>query len=348
MFLVRRVREQSLAQSLPMNDVISLTKALCEIESITGNERQVINFVSGLLACEGFVVEQQLLPDSMRANLFARLSDSPKVLLTTHLDTVPPHIPVTTRGEWLVGRGVCDAKGIAAAMITAALNMRSPDVALLFVVGEETISDGAKWAGHHFKHSFDYIIDGEPTDLKLASSMKGAFVFEVSAKGVAGHSAYPQSGHSAVHQLIGDAQRILDFAWPSNKEFGDTTVNIGVIKGGQAPNVIAADASFTGVMRLSCSVDEAKSQLEKLIDPKSTLKVLSSSAPRKLHTVDGFDLCHVAFGCDIPYLEKLGKPLLFGPGSILDAHTSDEKIRIADLHMAVTQYEQLCQKLSVL
>jgi acetylornithine deacetylase len=325
-----------------MHDVVSLTKTLCAIESLTGHEHEVMTFVAELLRAEGYTVELQTLPGTDRSNVYASLSSAPKILLTTHLDTVPPHIPVREEGEWLIGRGVCDAKGIAAAMICAALKLKSPDVALLFVVGEETISDGAKWAG---QHTFDYFIDGEPTDLKLALSMKGALVFELSASGKAGHSAYPQSGHSAVHQLVADAKRILDFTWPKNAEFGHTTVNIGVIKGGQAPNVIAADAYLNGVMRLSNGVDEAITDLKRLIDPVTTLKVLSSSAPRKLHTVDGFETCHVAYGCDIPHLEKLGKALLFGPGSILDAHTSSEKIRIADLHTAVEKYEELCNKL---
>jgi acetylornithine deacetylase len=330
-----------------MRDVVSLTKALCAIESTTGNEQQVVDFVANLLASNGFTVERQTLPGSNRSNLYAFCADNPKILLTTHLDTVPPHIPVrlSDDGEWLIGRGVCDAKGIAAAIICAALDLKDPRVALLFVVGEETVSDGAKWAAKEFKRSFDFIIDGEPTDLKLASSMKGALVFELSASGKAGHSAYPQTGHSAVHQLVHDAANILGYAWPDSPVFGDTTVNIGVIKGGQAPNVIAADAYLNGVMRLSYGADEAEQQLRQLINPWTTLKILSKSAPRRLHVVEGFETCQVAFGCDIPHLEKLGTPLLFGPGSILEAHTSGEKIRIKDLADAVLAYQRLCRSL---
>lgn len=330
-----------------MLDVIALTKSLCDIESITGNEKAVVDFVAGLLSQHGFHVERQVLPYGERANLFASRSANPRVLMTTHLDTVPPHFPAreSEDKEWLIGRGVCDAKGIAAAMICAACNLKKEDVALLFVVGEETISDGAKHAAKALGRSFEFIIDGEPTDSKLASSMKGALVFELSVPGKSGHSAYPQSGHSATHQLIHDTQRLLDFAWPASPDFGETTINIGVVKGGQAPNVIAADAYCNGVMRLACSVADAEKAFEQVIDKTTVLRVLSRSEPRKLRTVPGFDTCQVAFGCDIPHLEKLGVPLLFGPGSILEAHTKDEKIRIADLREAVSGYERLCRSL---
>lgn len=335
-----------------MRDVVELTKALCAIPSVTGDEKQVCDFVCDFLEKEGYEVERQTLPAGNRANIFARCpQSSPKILLTTHLDTVPPHFPVSTSedGEWLVGRGVCDAKGIAAAMMCAALNRKDAgfrDVALLFVVGEETVSDGAKFAARNMNHVFDYVINGEPTDMKLASSMKGVLVFEMSSRGKAGHSAYPETGDSAVHQLIKDAWRIVDFAWPESDAFGKTTVNIGAFHGGLAPNVIAPDANLNGVVRLTCSVDEGKDHLSRLVDPKTHIQFLSSSAPRQLHVVDDFETCHVAFGCDIPHLEKLGTPLLFGPGSILDAHTAGEKVRIEDLRTAVLKYESLCKILS--
>ena len=326
-----------------MLDVVLLTKELCAIESVTGNEKEISGFVAGLLQANGFKVEFQPLPNSHRANVYAFRSESPKILLTTHLDTVPPHIPVSESpdGEWLMGRGVCDAKGIAAALICGAIRAQSDDVALLFVVGEETISDGAKWAAQSMHHRFDFVIDGEPTDLKLASSMKGALVFELSATGKAGHSAYPESGYSALHQLIRDANRIMSFAWPDA-----TTVNIGVMNGGVAPNVHAPDAHLSGVMRLTCSVDETKRNLKLLVHPETQIKILSMSEPRQLHVMDGFETCQVAFGCDIPHLEKLGAPILFGPGSILDAHTQGEKIRKSDLYKAVDSYERMIRVLS--
>jgi len=328
-----------------MLDVVQLTNDLCAIESITGNEMSVCQYVAKLLESNGFTIAHQKLPNGDRANLYAHRSSVPRILLTTHLDTVPPHIPVTEDAEWLFGRGVCDAKGIAAAMICAALSAKNDDVALLFVVGEETISDGAKWAAQLLNHHFDFIIDGEPTDLKLATSMKGALVFELSATGKAGHSAYAESGYSALHQLIADAQRIISFPWPNSPIFGQTTVNIGCMEGGVAPNVHAAQAQMNGVMRLSCSVDEAILNLQRLTNPQTTLKILSKSEPRKLYTVDGFETCQVAFGCDIPHLEKLGTPILFGPGSILDAHTSHERIRKKDLIEAAKAYEQMIRAL---
>jgi acetylornithine deacetylase len=148
-----------------------------------------------------------------------------------------------------------------------------------------------------------------------------------------------------VHQLIEDAAKLLAFAWPYSEAFGQTTINIGTIRGGQAPNVFASDAVLTGMIRLSCSSEEARSYLAKLLNPTTTLRILSSSSPRSLHIVPGFETCHVSFGCDIPHMEKLGTPLLLGPGSILDAHTDGEKVRINDLHTAVNKYEQLCKSL---
>lgn len=335
-----------------MRDVVELTKALCAISSVTGNEKEVCDYVAELLKNDGYEVEVQALPGQNRANVFAQLKHcKPNILLTTHLDTVPPFIPaaISSDGEWLVGRGVCDAKGIAAAMLCAANRLKVSKFenhALLFVVGEETVSDGAKFAAQTMTQSFNYVINGEPTDMKLASSMKGALVFEMSAQGKAGHSAYPQSGHSAVHQLIQDASRIINFPWPSSPAFGQTTANIGVFNGGKAPNVLASEAYLNGVVRLTCSVDEGKEHLSGLVDPKTSLRFLSASAPRQLHTVAGFETCHVAYGCDIPHLEKLGTPLLFGPGSILDAHTDGEKVRIKDLHDAVNKYQDLCRMLA--
>lgn len=333
-------------------DVIALTRKLVDIESVTGHEEPLSELLTALLTKAGFEVTLQPLQGQKRANIYAQVKGAvPQVLLTTHFDTVPPFFKSTLSddGEWLLGRGVCDAKGIAAAMICAAMKIKesqSETPALLFVVGEETTSDGAKWAAKQMKQRFAAVINGEPTEMKLASSMKGVLVFELSAEGRAGHSAYPESGYSALHQLILDSAKILNFDWPRSEIFGDTTVNIGVLEGGVATNVFAAHAHLKGVMRLSCSTAEALANLSTLIHPKTTLKVLSRAEPRVLKTAPGFETAPVSFGCDIPHLEALGPALLFGPGSILDAHTDHERVRVKDLHEAVSRYEALCRTLA--
>jgi acetylornithine deacetylase len=340
-----------MASNTPPLDVIELTMALCHISSLTNDESKVMAFVCELLVEKGFEVKRQQVGPMGRDNLYAQWPNSkPSVLLTTHLDVVPPYFPPrrSDDGEWLIGRGVCDAKGIAAAMICAALALLQDDildVALLFVVGEETSSDGAKAAVHQFLPSMRYIIDGEPTDLKLASAMKGAIVFELEAHGRSGHSAYPESGHSAVHQLSRDVHAILQHDWPSSDVLGSTTVNIGRIEGGVAPNVIAAHALARGVMRTTADAKDLADTLKQLIDPTCVLRVLSSSSPFIFNSISGFDTCVVGFGCDVPHLSSMGIPLLIGPGSILEAHTAGEKIRVAELHEAVSVYQKLCRQL---
>lgn len=338
--------------------VVELAQQLCAIPSVTGNEATVIDLMVDLLKAYGFEVERQPVGTIKgRDNLFAWPAghkEDVEVLLSTHLDTVPPFFPPTLSddGEWLVGRGVCDAKGIAACMLLAASNCTQKGenrVGLLFVVGEETTSDGAKTTSELGRPRVHYIVNGEPTDLKLAVGMKGALVFDLHTEGVAGHSAYPDTGHSAVHQLCHDVSAILTHDWPNSPDFGPTTVNVGAIAGGVAPNVIAEQAHAKCVMRTTVDVSGLQKQVENLLThdgPKPTqMTIQSAYSPDKLHAVEGFETCVVAFGSDVPHLKNLGVPLLIGPGSILDAHTDHERVRVADLEKAVDLYEQLCEKL---
>ncbi len=335
-------------------NVIELTKRLCAISSITGDEILVVNEVDKILCDLGFTVKRQQVGDKPgRDNLFAYSdSDKPTILLTTHLDTVAPHFAtsLSADGEWLVGRGVCDAKGAAAAMIIAASELQSEgqtDVGLLFVVGEETHSDGAKAINADFIPSVKYFIDGEPTDLKLTVGMKGAIVFDLEATGQAGHSAYPETGHSAIHQLCSHIQALIAHQWPVDHEFGATTINIGKIEGGVGGNVIAPSAWASGVMRTSVDAGILLKQMEQILNTNRATKLIikSASSPVRLHDVEGFEKCVVAFGSDVPHLAHLGTPLLIGPGSIFDAHTAGEKVRVRDLQQAVVVYKELCRKL---
>lgn len=330
-------------------DVVELAFRLCSIPSVTGEEAEVVNQVERDLQIFGFSTQRQTVGGKVgRDNLLAFVGQTvPDILLSTHLDTVPLFFSPQQEGEWLVGRGVCDAKGIAAAMMCAAallLESGEQRVGLLFVVGEETDSAGAK-AAVKFAPKVKFVINGEPTDLKLAKAMKGALVVGLEASGKAGHSAYPASGHSALHQLVDDAHAILHHPWPADEGYGQTTVNIGRMEGGVAGNVIAEHASALLVMRAATDVDQIEDQLKKLLHENTKATVHSKTQPAKLHEVAGVDTCVVAFGSDVPHLAPLGTVLLIGPGSILDAHTDHEKIRVSDLQKAVQVYKDLCLKL---
>lgn len=347
-----------------MLDVVDLTIELCTIPSITENEADVVDHLTTILKKLGAHVTRENVGGTVgRDNLLAVADKNRPVdlLLTTHIDTVPPYYaPKRVVGadgvERLVGRGVIDAKGIAASMIVAWQRlletnaMVGANVGLLFVVGEETSSDGAKQAAASgFAPAVKFFIDGEPTDGLLCTAMKGVLAFDLVVKGKAGHSAYPAAGHSATHQLIDDLHRLQHASWPTTS-FGETTLNVGVMNGGVAPNVIAADASARIMMRPTIHPDEILEQVRALLTDSTALSVLTKAAPIELYTVAGEPTCVVAFGSDVPHLmpvlgPRAGRPMLFGPGSILDAHTSHEQVAIDDLVAAAAAYERMCVRL---
>lgn len=325
-----------------MMNVTELTLKLCEIPSTTGQEQALTLFLQNFLKEKGYEIQLQSVQD--RHNLLAiSPGSSPKILLTTHLDTVPPHIAPSLEAGVLKGRGVCDAKGIMAAMICAADNL--PEVGLLFLVGEETNSEGAKAAAQGFAPKVSYFINGEPTDLKIASAMKGAIAFELETTGQTGHSAYPETGHSAVHQLLSDLNALLTYPWPETPGLGPTTLNIGTISGGRAANVIADHAKAVCVMRATIEHEELIGQIMNLISLDTQLKILTASSPIFFEPIEGFETCVVRFGSDVPHLKSIGTPILLGPGSILCAHTAHEHIAVSELEKSVEAYRKLCHQL---
>lgn len=336
-------------------NVLALTQSLCAVPSVSGEEAGVVELVTETLRAAGLFVSHQAVGTTRgRCNILCTATKDarPRLLMTTHLDTVPPYFAPRVEGEYLLGRGVIDAKGIAAAMIAAHVELlRSPlgaDVALLFVVGEETSSDGAKAAAQGFAPQVSAFVNGEPTEGLLCRAMKGVLAFELRADGVAAHSAYPAAGHSAVHDLLDALGRLREEPWPTS-DLGETTLNVGVVEGGVAPNVLAPSARALVVMRPSVATETVLARVKALVPSGLHLEVTMQSAPVALTELPGEPSCVVAFGSDVPHLLPLlgttGRALLVGPGSILDAHTDHERVRIADLEGAVQSYVRIAKHL---
>ncbi|MFO0723427.1 MAG: M20/M25/M40 family metallo-hydrolase [Myxococcota bacterium] len=336
-------------------DVVELAKELVAIESVTLREGNVVEHLRQRLADRRFKVLTQPIEggDSAvkapRANLLAVDDDlAPiRLVLTTHLDTVPPFIPLRDEGDTLFGRGTCDAKGIFAAQWIAIEILRArghKGLALLGVVGEETNSIGAKLA-HEILPKADWVVDGEPTGLVMTSAAKGILGLKLVADGVAGHSAYPDRGRSATHALIHALHRVLSAELPWHPDFGRTTINVGTMNGGVAPNVIAPEAIADLMIRLGAPLETVKAEIEHLIGPGVAVEVSTGSEPLRIYTPDGYPKAPVSFGSDVPYLSRIGTTLLVGPGSIHDAHTATEKIGKDELTAAVRFYVELGERL---
>ena len=332
----------------PVNTLFSLARTLIDIPSITGNEGALARYLHEELTVRGFAVRLQEV-QADRFNLFADQGEPVRVVLCTHLDTVAPFIPSSEDEEHIYGRGACDAKGIMAAMITTAENLPPPDarrVGLLFVVGEEADSIGARKANELAVGS-DYIIVGEPSQNRLVSGHKGALEFVIRAEGEAAHSAYPHRGDSAIDRLIHALHRITHADWGRDTPLGDATVNVGTIAGGLAGNVVPPSAEARVFVRLVSASSRAQRTLDEIVggDPKLSYEIGTRSEPVICGTLDGFEAEPVAFGSDIPALTAFGIPLMLGPGSIHDAHGAGEKIEKRQLSEGVRLYGKMVRKL---
>jgi acetylornithine deacetylase len=332
-------------------DVFELTTKLIDIESITPNEGEVGDFLWELLSeisrrFDGSIERMPVEPQ--RDNIFVRFGE-PNVVLSTHMDTVPPFIPSRDDGTHIWGRGACDTKGIIAAMITAVRELLSAgkrNFALLFVVGEERNSAGALAAAQNPRGS-KFLINGEPTENKLALGSKGALRYEVIAKGRMAHSAYPELGESAIEKLLEALGRIRQIRLPVDDLLGPSTLNIGRIEGGRAPNVIPDDARAEIFVRVVGEVTELRRQIEQAAAPDADAQEVLLIPAVHLKPLDGFETSVVAFTTDIPAFDgKWGQPFLIGPGSIHVAHTAEERIAKADLSTAVGLYKELVLRLS--
>lgn len=329
-------------------DLFQLTRQLIDIPSVTGDEAQLAEFLARHLRNLGYEVELQTVVGD-RVNVIAKTNAPAEVVFSTHLDTVPPHIMSSEDGENIYGRGACDAKGIIAAQIFAAEQLRAnghDQIGLLFTVDEETASAGAVVANKHpLASDCRYLINGEPTDNLLAIGTKGSLRFTLATQGRAAHSAYPENGDSAIEKLLDVLQVLRSCEWPRDGTFGETTCNIGVISGGTKPNVVPDAAIAEVQMRLVTSVAPIKEIIKTAVADRAEIKYSSEHRPVKLMAVDELDQTVVRFTTDIPYLTRWGKPLLLGPGSILDAHTNHERVSRQELSRAVNLYVSLATKL---
>lgn len=329
-------------------NLYELTRRLIDIPSVSGAEGEVGRFLAEHLEAAGYRVELQEV-ERGRANLLATTDAPPRLVFSTHLDTVPPFIASSEDEEFIRGRGACDAKGIIAAQVTAAERLRAAGcdhLGLLFTVDEELGSLGARAANEHrLARECRYLVNGEPTENKLAVGSKGSLRVRLSAGGRAAHSAYPEQGESAIEKLLDVLEVLRGTAWPRDEFFGDTTCNIGTLAGGTRPNVIPEEAHAELQIRLVKPSQSVKAILEDAAAGRARVEYLSVAEPVRMHAVEGFEHEVVRFTTDIPYLSGWGRPLLLGPGSILDAHTKHERIRKSELDEAVELYTRLARTL---
>jgi acetylornithine deacetylase len=329
-------------------DAVTFTRQLIDIESISGNEAAVGNYLYGELCRIGYQTKK-ILVEGNRFNLFAIHPDhpNPSTVLSTHMDTVPPFIPSSEDAERIYGRGSCDAKGIIAAQVAAAERLRKEGiyVGLLFLVGEELDSLGAQVANDHAPRSCRFLVNGEPTENRLALASKGTLRVEVTARGRMAHSAYPELGDSAIDKLIAALVKLRAMKLPNDEEVGACTLNIGLIEGGRAPNVIPDYAHADLLYRLVGPTEKLRQQIVATAGDELEITFPLELPFLRLRTVDGLPTMIAAFTTDIPRLTKWGEPLLIGPGSIHVAHTEGESIEKRQLHEAIDLYCAIARKL---
>jgi acetylornithine deacetylase len=329
-------------------DAVTLTRQLVDIESISGNEAAVGNYLYGELCRIGYQTKKMAV-EGARFNLYATLPENPnpEVVFSTHLDTVPPFIPSSEDAANIYGRGSCDAKGIIAAQIAASERLRQKGiyVGLLFVVGEERDSLGAKVANEHATAGCKFLVNGEPTENRVALASKGTLRVEVTAKGRMAHSAYPELGDSAIDKLLAALGRLRAMPLPSDPEVGPCTLNIGLIEGGRAPNVIPDYAHADLLYRLVGPTEELRRQIVAAAGDSVEVTFPLELPFLRFRTVDGLPTMIAAFTTDIPKLTKWGEPLLIGPGSIHVAHTEGEYIEKRQLAEAIGLYCGIAQQL---
>ncbi len=332
-----------------MFDPIAFARRLIDIPSPTDHEYTAATYLFDELTRLGYQCSKQPVTDA-RFNVFAAAGGRPRVVLNSHIDTVPPWFESSEDEELIYGRGACDTKGVIAAMLAAGERLRADgvrDFAFLFVVGEETDSIGAKSANvalHDLRS--EYVIVGEPTESKFARASKGALTCFVRFEGMAGHSAYPERGESAINKMVAAIAEINITEWGTHEGLGKATVNVGVVRGGEKANVIPASAECEMIFRTVSDIEEVRERLAVLLSEHGgKITLARGNSPQFMVVPPGAPSTVVAFNSDVPHLSALGKPLLFGPGSILDAHGPNERIAKRELMAAIDVYRDTVVKL---
>jgi acetylornithine deacetylase len=344
----------SIMSDLPGLDPIRFTRELVEIESTTYHEGAVGDFLAGYLAARGWQVEKTPVPQPAesatagdRWNVFAAMAgQTPDLVFSTHMDTVPPHIPFSEDAEFMYGRGVSDAKGIIAAQCAAAEALRAQGfrIGLLFVSGEERDSAGAIVANESPRGS-RFLVNGEPTDNRLALASKGALRAVFRATGTMAHSAYPELGDSAIHKLVRLMAKLLELELPVTEDVGPSTLNIGLIHGGHAPNVIADRADAQVLIRLVADSGPIRAAILEAAAGLAEVDFTLEIPFVRLRAVEGLPTMIAKFTTDIPKLSNWGEPLLLGPGNIHVAHTPYEKLAKRELFDAIELYIRVARQL---
>jgi len=336
-------------------DPVALARTLIDIDSTTAREGDVAGVLAAYLRARGYSVLEQPVdglpaaPGSRpRVNVIAAVGD-PQVVFSTHFDCVPPFFPSRIEGDLLYGRGACDAKGILAAQVAAAERLRAAGetrIGLVFVAGEERGSDGAK-AANRLASDSAFLINGEPTDLRLGTATRGCFRVRLTSTGKAAHSGYPELGESAIDKLIECLNAMRAATWPSDPVLGVTHYTVGLISGGVAPNVIPPHAEAEVFFRTVGDHGAIRSTLAAALAGRVACEEILELPVVRLHTVPGFETAAFSYFSDVPFLTNWGTPLLLGPGSIHVAHTDREHIRLEELHRAVDVYEELARTLLI-
>lgn len=327
-----------------MDPVVALTRGLVDIDSTTGREAEAGRFLARHLRDLGFPVTE-LPVDDTRFNVLAS-AGKPSLVFSTHFDCVPPFFPSRIAGNRIYGRGACDAKGILAAQVAAALRLRQSGesrVGLLFVVGEERGSDGAR-AANLVAEGCRFLVNGEPTDNRLGVATRGILRLKLVASGRAAHSSYPELGESAIDKLIDALVELRGIALPADSVLGQTHYTVGVISGGVAPNVVSPSAEAEVMFRTIGDVADVRRAIGS-IEGRVAIEHVLEVPPARLMTVPGFDTAVFPYTTDVPFLSAWGQPLLFGPGSVHVAHTADEFIDIDELGAAVDGYVRIATAL---
>ena len=329
-------------------DAVTFTRQLIDIESISGNEAAVGNYLFGELCRIGYQT-RKIAVEGDRFNVFATLPEqaNPQIVFSTHMDTVPPFIPSSEDADRIYGRGSCDAKGIIAAQVAASerLQREGIHVGLLFVVGEERDSLGAQIANDHAPANCRFLVNGEPTENRIALASKGTLRVEVTAKGRMAHSAYPELGDSAIDKLLAALGRLRAMRLPSDPEVGPCTLNIGLMEGGRAPNVIPDYAHADLLYRLVGPTDGLRQAIVATAGDQVEVTFPLELPFLRFRKLDGLPTMIAAFTTDIPKLTNWGEPLLIGPGSIHVAHTEGEYLEKRQLHEAIDLYCAIAKQL---